>query len=199
MRGEPDRTKQALAEITELLLGFLKCDTSPRFAITNDGLRSIVEMLSPKLLQAADQREDEKVLRTWRHALPEFQRRLLAVASQTTIRLSDGLEIPLLTESGIRGASNSRAFSASTQLTSGELVRQTYSTLDEYCHRISVISTSTPQTVVQVTWLAPDGTSHTETDVRAGGQTPCFGKVSTLTLMAINGDAVVMDMYCPCP
>ncbi len=199
MKSEPEPKQSALALVSELLLGLLGGEEAEPYLIESGALHLVVKALADKVLVAAEQGREAELLAGWQAGLKPLRRRLLNCGTPAEL---EGVTCPLITRKDVVRTLFSPALTLSLsgiQLEDGEVQTWRFSTLDRVCHRISVVSTSNDDTVVQVSWRDNDNGNHQEPDLKSGRQTRCFGKVAILSVIAVGGDAVIQRMVCDCP
>jgi hypothetical protein len=97
----PDPRQDAINTVARLLIQLF--GTSPQqFVMTNDSVAGLIDGLLEQVNLSFQRQESDLLLRAWGQRVPEFQQRLLGLASQRSPADVAVLQRPLVTETKTR-------------------------------------------------------------------------------------------------
>ncbi|MBO0929429.1 hypothetical protein [Fibrella aquatilis] len=94
--ADDDRTSQLLHNITTSLLDLF--DTNETFFISNQSMRKLITGLSNRLDKAVEDGQEDVLFKHWNSTMPQTKKNLLLIGRESPLLLSDGRQMPLLTE-----------------------------------------------------------------------------------------------------
>lgn len=93
-RGE-DRG-QAIRVIVRLLGEF--CESGDPFLISNESLGIVVKELGERLIRAAEEGDELRLLQEWRNGVDSTRKEILSYAGKNSASFQDGRSLPVMTE-----------------------------------------------------------------------------------------------------